>query len=240
MPPVRAFCELHRIPFAVLQMNTVSGVLAGIHRIGRLTGHATTGQRCAERIRRELREIRARTATLPKPRVLLTLSRAPGEMGSIFTVARGSFMNELLEIAGAENVFHDISRPYPEVSKETIVKRAPEIILETMPDTRLTEAMRRRLLQDWQMFPGLPAVRSGRIYFLTDPSLQIPGPRLARAAYILAALCHPEAFASSPDASGAAPKAAARRANSAGVNSPGRASGDTPASANSASGTAKP
>ncbi len=233
---VRAFCEVRAIPFVVLGMHSVSGILRGILRIGRLTGHVPAAARRVRRIRRELAEIRRRTRGASHPKVFLTVGRSPGETSTIFTVARGSFLNELLAVAGARNVFSDIPRPYPEVSKEAIVRRAPEIILETLPGTRLTPSARRRLIDDWRLFPTIPAVRLQRIYLLEDPVLQIPGPRVAQVARILAAVCHPGLFA--PEAAlGEGGKASASRAKSAGLNSPARAVEATPTAENRVSGS---
>lgn len=47
----------------------------------------------------------------------------------VWTMGRGSFMNELLEIAGATNVFGDIAAPSAQVSLEEVVKRNPDLFV---------------------------------------------------------------------------------------------------------------
>jgi iron complex transport system substrate-binding protein len=46
----------------------------------------------------------------------------------------------------------------------------------------------------WSALASLPAVRSGRIHFLSGDYLVVPGPRLAQGAEAFARALHPEVF----------------------------------------------
>jgi iron complex transport system substrate-binding protein len=86
--------------------------------------------------------------------------------------------------------------PYPTVSKEDLVTRAPEVIIELRPASTEGEApsgdVRDQLLADWKLLPTLPAVQSGRIHILTEPYLLIPGPRAVLTVRRLAEAIHPD------------------------------------------------
>jgi ABC-type Fe3+-hydroxamate transport system substrate-binding protein len=75
-----------------------------------------------------------------------------------------TFIGELLEIAGARNVFGDLGRPYGAVSPEAVLARDPEILL-AVEGTEVDE----RLLR-------------GRRLVHVSPEVEIPGPNLAEAA----------------------------------------------------------
>ncbi len=191
---VAAYCREQGVRFEALRMETVESVLGGIRRLGDLLGRREAARAVAARLEGELAAVRRAVGRRPRPRVLITLSRRAGSLSGLYTVGPGSFLDQLLEIAGGENIFADAGRPYPEAGKEAVQRRAPEIIIETLPGMRLTPQLRQALLRDWRMLSSLPAVKEGRIFFVTDPAVQIPGPRVADTARRLARICHPEAF----------------------------------------------
>ncbi|MFA9453922.1 MAG: cobalamin-binding protein, partial [Candidatus Aminicenantaceae bacterium] len=74
-----------------------------------------------------------------------------------------------------------------------LVRRRPDVIIEVLaegisPDNQVL------LKADWERLATLPAVQAGRIHFLTDDYLLIPGVRIAQTANKLAAAIHPELF----------------------------------------------
>ena len=87
----------------------------------------------------------------------------------------------------------DASGDYPTVSKETLLVRKPEVILEVNADG-LSLDSGDRLIADWQVFGDLPAVRDGRIALLDEDYLLILGPRVGLTAVRLARAIHPECF----------------------------------------------
>ena len=68
--------------------------------------------------------VRAATRGVKLVRVVWPLWQSP-----VLVVGRGSYLDELIEIAGGENVFHDMSAPSPPVSIEEIAKRDPDVVV---------------------------------------------------------------------------------------------------------------
>jgi iron complex transport system substrate-binding protein len=64
-----------------------------------------------------------------KKRMYIELSPRP-----IVTVGSKTFLNELIAMAGAENIFSDLDKEYPVVSQEEVIKRNPEIIIILHPE----------------------------------------------------------------------------------------------------------
>jgi ABC-type Fe3+-hydroxamate transport system substrate-binding protein len=127
---------------------------------------------------RTLARVRAATASLPHPTVFWHVWDEP-----VITVGRGSFQSELLDIAGARNVYADDPRPSPQVSMEDIVRRNPDLIL-----TGPAGAARIRSSPAWQ---AVPAVRAGRIVVIDTAVVGRPSVRLGEAAAELARALHP-------------------------------------------------
>ena len=92
----------------------------------------------------------------------------------VWTMGRGSFMNELLEIAGATNVFGDIAAPSAQVSLEEVVKRNPDLFV-VGPKT----ADRLKANSAWN---GTAAVRARRFAIVDSALVGRPGMRLGEAA----------------------------------------------------------
>ena len=92
----------------------------------------------------------------------------------LYTLGRGSFMHELLEIAGASNVFGDLEPPSAQVSLEEVITRNPDLLIVgpvTVKRLRETAA--------WQT---VPAVRAGHFAIVDSALVGRPGMRLGEAA----------------------------------------------------------
>jgi len=186
---VKAFCERHKIAFRVLKMHDLDSIKAGIRTVGNLLHRADEAARMVHEIDLALTALAADTRTRTRPRTLLCIGRTPGSLQGIYSVGPHDYLGELLSIAGGDNIFADVERPYPLVSKEAIVARQPQIIIDTFPGVALDERRRRQVKDDWRGLPNLPAVVDGNVFILTEDYLHIPGPRVVRTAQKLAEIC---------------------------------------------------
>jgi ABC-type Fe3+-hydroxamate transport system substrate-binding protein len=98
----------------------------------------------------------------------------------ILTIGRGSYLDELVAIAGAKNIFGDLADPSPQVTLEEIVRRNPDFILAGPSSAR---SLRENVL--WR---SVPAVREGRLLIVDTLLVGRPGVRLGEAAHSLRAL----------------------------------------------------
>lgn len=124
----------------------------------------------AASIARRLEEVRRSVEGRPARRVAFLVGGTPP-----WVAGPGTFVHELLGIAGGENVFHDLDGLYGAVSAEALVARRPEILL--IPE-------------------GTPAPEdTGGARIVEVPAwVAVPGPALARSADTLARILHPGAF----------------------------------------------
>lgn len=168
--------------------------LAAIEAIGSATGHASRAATVVQRIRGELAAVAERVKDRPKPRTLLVFGREPGTLRSLYASGGVGFLDDLLGMAGARNVFEDVKRESVQPSQETLLARAPDVIVELHPSSGLDAANVGRI---WAPLASIPAVRTGRVHALTGAHLVVAGPRLGAAAEALARAVHPGAW---PDA----------------------------------------
>jgi ABC-type Fe3+-hydroxamate transport system substrate-binding protein len=155
-------------------------VLGTILRLGERVGREVAAKERVAAIRAARRAAETRAAGLPRPRTLLILQREP-----LFVVGRGSFVDEMLAAAGAENLGRAFDEPWPRVSREWLLAAAPELIIDGSD-------VAGDALAYWSKWPSLPAVRDGRVVAVPQGSVALPGPWLDRSLERLAALLHPE------------------------------------------------
>jgi vitamin B12 transport system substrate-binding protein len=167
------------------RLHALGEVLAAFERVGVLSGRADAGRALAARARAELADVAASTRARERPRVAIVVEREP-----LFVVGAGSFASDLLEAAGASNVFADLSDAYPRVSLEALAARAPDLLLETVADSAQADAEARAY---WSRFGFVQRVAS-----VPRGEVVLPGPELGRAARLLRARVHPDAERSQP------------------------------------------
>lgn len=189
---LHAFATQYDIRFESLALDTLEDVFQGIQTLAARLNVSEQGETLMEQLRSDLSDITRRIARQPPQRVLLIFNREAGSLTGLTTVGPGSFLGDLLSLAGGINLFEDTLGAYPQISKESILMRKPDVILELRPGMAPDDM--ESLRQDWNALRGIPAVEQNRVHFLTDDFLLIPGSRIAETARKLARTIHPECF----------------------------------------------
>jgi iron complex transport system substrate-binding protein len=188
-----AFCRQQGITFLSLEIEMLEDVWDAIARLGRLLGAAAEASRLEERIKAGLHDLSSQTAPFPKKKVFFVLGHSPGDLSNLMSIGPRTFIHQLITAAGGINIFADARITYPQISKESLLRRRPEIIIEVITGDLGDEKIR-VLENDWSQLSILPAVAEGRIHFLNQDYLLIPGTRLPQTARLLSEIIHPEAF----------------------------------------------
>ena len=162
-----------------LKIDSIGSFVRGARLLGRATGRNAEAAAVVDSVSRTLDRVRAATAGLERPTVFWHIWDSP-----IITVGAGSYMSELVEIAGGRNIYSDLSEPSASVALEDIVRRDPQVVLAGPDGAR---AMRESAV--WQ---ALPAVRAGRIAIVDTTLVGRPSIHLGEAAVSLARILHPE------------------------------------------------
>jgi iron complex transport system substrate-binding protein len=189
---VEGLCRRLNVPLYMDKTDTLPGIETCIVELGEKLGREGEAQALVKRFRDGLQAIRKRVADRPRPRVLLTVSRQPDKLANILTTGRGTFLDEMLGIAGGINVFGRVDMPYPQVSVEGIIAQRPDVIIELMPEVELTDVLRQRTLDRWSRVGSIPAAVHDRIFFITNRHCLIPSPRYVEIIAKVSRLLHPE------------------------------------------------
>lgn len=126
-----------------------------------------------------LARVRAAVADVKRPSVVWPMYDSP-----VMVVGQGSFVAELLDIAGAANAFADLTKPSPEVTMEEVVKRNPDFVM-----TSPVAAMRFASSPKWH---AVRAVREKNVLLVDTLLTGRPTVTLGMAAVSLAKLLHPD------------------------------------------------
>ncbi|HTE44412.1 MAG TPA: helical backbone metal receptor [Gemmatimonadaceae bacterium] len=146
--------------------------------LGRLTGDSVRANTLVDTVSATLERVRAATASLPHPTVFLPVWDKP-----VIAIGGGSFMSELLEIAGARNVYGAVHTPSVTVAMEDVVAKNPDFVM-----TGAASAAKMRTTASWQT---VPAIHAGHVLVLDLDRTTRPSVQLGEAAVAIAELIHP-------------------------------------------------
>jgi iron complex transport system substrate-binding protein len=184
---IQTFNYRHGVTDAIL------ATLDTITALGAATGHEAQAREVVVRMTTGLDRVRMRVAGLSRPRTMLVIGRQPGTLQGIYVAGGSGFLNEMLEIAGGQNVFEDLKRESVQPSSETLLRRAPEAVIELRAPQPAGDYPAGDLAV-WNTLASIPAVRDGRVHLLVGDFVVVAGPRLPEGAEAIARALHPDAF----------------------------------------------
>lgn len=174
--PAVAQLEGLDIRSAVVRQDAIADWRATARSVAQLLGRAAAADSLLADFDRRLE-----AATVPArpgaPRVFIAVGANPP-----IAIGGGSFVSELVTLAGGRNVFDDITSPSAVVSLEAVVARNPDLILVLGPAAAVATVAAR---PGWR---AIPAVRYGRVLNVDGGEFNRPSPRLPEAVTQLAQL----------------------------------------------------
>jgi cobalamin transport system substrate-binding protein len=174
------------IKVVVVDPNTLAQIKDAIRTIGRELGRDTEAQAVLGRIDAQFAEVIARLGDVPRRRVLMVVGQTP-----LIAVGRGTFQNELIEMARGTNVAASASSAWPHLSLEYAIAAAPEVIIDTSMGDEESRGGK-GALAFWEAFPTIPAVRDQHVFGYKAYEVLRPGPRIGDAFAAMARYIHPE------------------------------------------------
>jgi len=168
------------IKVVVLKNNGIKGIFENVALLGRVLERKKQAQKLIFKLKAEIKKLHERVKNLPRPKVFLQLSLRP-----LFTCGRSSYLHELIELAGGNNIAGHIDIPYPILSLETVVHKSPDIIVLC-----LMQEDARSAVKFWQRFPSIPAVKTHQIYVVDPDIFARPSLRVVQALRILIKIFH--------------------------------------------------
>lgn len=184
--PVKAR-EMERLGLKVtlISLASLTDILDSIKIIARLLGSAEAGEKLAGRIDAQVQDVKKRIERAPRRSVLLVVGIRP-----LVAVGGKNFIDELIALAGGDNIAGSAAQPWLNLPEEYVVARAPQIIIEAGMGSEREQSGKR-----WGDLQSIPAVKERRVYSYPSDKILRPGPRFGEALAELARLIHPECFA---------------------------------------------
>ncbi len=158
---------------------TVKEMYQEIIQIGKLIGKESEAKALKQDLEQSIATIVEENAGKARPDVYLEIYRDP-----LMSVADDSFVGEVIELAGGNNVFDRLERDYARVKAESVIKAAPDLMICYSRDTKENILSRK----GWDR---IPAIQNERIYFEEDMNpdlIQRAGPRCVEGMKALSAL----------------------------------------------------
>jgi iron complex transport system substrate-binding protein len=194
--PVHLADRLGKLKLRVLEIDqeNIAAIHKSIHEVGAATSTGHIAAQLSDSIRDGLAKIHTRASGFPRVRMMFVIGRSPNRLDGLVVAGRASYLNEVIEVAGGENVFRDAVAGYPGVSLEEVMARNPEVIVDMgdMSDTvGVTEEHKRNVIALWNRIPNLAAVKQHRVFAVASDIFVVPGPRVIEAAKEFAEMLHP-------------------------------------------------
>jgi iron complex transport system substrate-binding protein len=165
-------------------------VYAAVIAIGCATGNESEAGKLVAATREGLDRVARKTSGLSKPRVVVIVDRTPGTLRDLHTATDGSFLGELVGIAGGRIAVSPVQTGYAKLRKEDLLAANPDIILDFIhgPKSRFAGDP----LEAWREMPELKAVRTRRVQGVNEDFVPHASQRMVQTAELFARLIHPE------------------------------------------------
>ena len=194
--PVRLAERLAALRLRSIEVNqeNIEAIYRSIRVISIGTSTQARGEQQISALQRGLDRIRATSQHLRPTRVMFVVGRAPKRLDGLIVVGKASYLNELITLAGGQNIFADAVAAYPQISFEQVLARNPEVVIDfgDMADpAAVNEAHKREIVSVWQRAASLQAVKNHRVHPVAADIFVVPGPRAVQAAQAIFDLLHP-------------------------------------------------
>jgi iron complex transport system substrate-binding protein len=155
--------------------SNVEELFKTITDMGRITEKSVQADALIKSMKKEIEAVGVKIRRIPKdkrPKVFMEIWKDP-----LITAGKGSFIDELITLAGGINVAHDTIRPYSNFSAEKVLNLNPGFIfLAYMDGMPAMETVSRRT--GWK---NIEAVKNKKVFNDINPDILLrPGPRITQ------------------------------------------------------------
>lgn len=166
----------------VLGPRSIPEILDSIRIMGKITGNEQSAESIVNGIMKRMDAIKKKQKGLRKKRILFLIWERP-----MIAVGAGTFINEMIELAGGINVIRDKAVKYPRLSKEDVLRLNPEVIV-------LCGDFNADALSSGNggLSKMIDAIRNRRVFRVEVDYYERPGPRFIEGVEELFQLLHGE------------------------------------------------
>lgn len=171
-------------PVYLIDPKGFDGVMATIKSIGQVVGKEKESGKMVKEMVEKKENMITLTRPLSKPKVFFQVGEVP-----LITVGKGTLADDLIRLAGGRSISENETESYPAYGIETILAKAPEIIIITSMESKKGHTS---LIKRWQNWKSIPAVKMNSIHVIDSNLVDRPTPRIAEGLEMLVKIIHPE------------------------------------------------
>jgi iron complex transport system substrate-binding protein len=179
------------IKVIVVEPQTIEDLYRGILLLGNATGKQNEASELVINLKDRIKSVADQVeGVTTMPKVYHEVWNDP-----IMSVGPYTFIDELITLAGGENIFHDATISWPTVSSEAIIEKNPEVMF--FPDMYMGVGNFYETIEVVESRPGwdvITAVQNDALYEINADIISRSGPRLVDALEEIAKMVHPEIF----------------------------------------------
>ncbi len=164
---------------------TIEEIVETIGKVGLAMGREEEAEKLGEEMLAEKEEIVEIVKDAETKKVFWEVWHEP-----ITTAGKNTFINEIIELAGGENIGALAEGAYPEFDVEVLIEEDPEIYI--LPSDNDPDALEG--IYDRPGFDEITAIKEENIHIIDGDIISRQGPRIVEALEAVARAIHPELF----------------------------------------------
>ncbi|MBE0067924.1 helical backbone metal receptor [Thermoanaerobacterium thermosaccharolyticum] len=175
--------EKSGIPVVVLEAQNINQIYDSIKILGEITGNVEKGNEIISSMKDKIKEINDKVKDLPKVNVFYVV-----DTNGNWTAGKGTFIDELITLAGGNNVASD-ANGWAQYSMEKLVQKNPDVIITSQHATNANN------IKNMPGYKDTKAAKDGKIFIISnDDIITKPSNRIVLGLEEIAKDLHPEAF----------------------------------------------
>lgn len=167
--------------------DSIQGIYDDIMFIADITGTKEKGQEIVDNMKSQVNEIAKIGKTIKdKKKVYFEIGPAP----NLYSFGNGTFLNEMIELVGGENIFAD-QKAWISPSEESVIEKNPDVILTNV--NYVQDAVKD--IKGREGWKNVNAVKNGQVYLIDTNASSRPSQNVVKALKQMAEYINPDAYA---------------------------------------------
>jgi len=167
-------------PVLCLKLEKIDHLFSAIEKIGKVTKQQKNASEMISNLQTKLDALESRFASEEKVKVLWVVQQEPLRVAGTYT-----FINEVIKLAGGNNVIGPTIQQYPSISTEQIWASKPEVIIQSAMGNLDIKKQQESAEKFWSKWENIPAVKNNRIFVIDANEVLRLGPELPRGVRII-------------------------------------------------------
>jgi iron complex transport system substrate-binding protein len=168
-----------------VKIETIPDLFTAIRQIGEKTSPENLSRNLTGKLKAEINSLQTKYSDYETKKVLWAVQSEPLRAAGCDT-----FISELIEIAGGENIVPKSLQKYPSLSTEELLMRKPEVIIHSAVVGVEPQKQHETVRSRWEKWKKIPAVKNKRIYIVNPDAVTRLGPRITEGIKIIAQCLH--------------------------------------------------